>query len=405
MVDLSMALDPSSFLFNKMVFLCPQHQHDLIPQAHSPEDDLQLVAEIKDFRASMFQRFQQRIDEINAAAPNSENPNQLYLQVRQILDQDPEIKAVHDRRGMLQDRLWAQVLSDIAADRQRLEAAYQQHRHGKGGLELNANLQVPSHQSKTNIHRMPGGYLQDLEADSFESGALYDHGAFLYGYGWLGPLNDELGQTVIHHVLPQHYPDFQPQKILDLGCSVGHSTLAYTSVYSEAEIWGIDLGASLLRYAIARARALDQTVYFAQQNAERTEFADQSFDLIVSHILLHEIPNVARRRIFAESYRLLKPGGLMVHLESKMFLNPLTLVARYFRDTEVWANSEPYLASSSFSDFPHYALAAGFTPDAFQLHYVPGYYASQNGNTNPGWVAMCGVKTGHSGAAAGLQVV
>lgn len=42
----------------------------------------------------------------------------------------------------------------------------------------------------------------------------------------------------------------------------------------------------------------------------------------------------------------------MVHLESKLFLQPPTLVARYFRDTEVWANSEPYLASSKFDDFP-----------------------------------------------------
>lgn len=340
----------------------------------------------------MFQLFQQKIDETISAYPDEEDQDRLYLKVRQALDECSEVKETHYRRGELQDLLWAKVLTAIDADRQRLEAVYHCHREGKGGLELNPNLDMPLHQLKTHIHRMPGGYLHDSEEGDFRSGVLYDHGVFLYGRGWFGSLNDELGQTVIHQVLAQHYPDFQPGTILDLGCSVGHSTLPYASTYSQAQVWGIDLGAALLRYAIARARVLNQTVYFSQQNAENTEFADRSFDLVVSHILLHEIPGVARKRVFAESYRLLKPGGMMVHLESKLFLQPSTMPMRYFRDTEVWANSEPYLASSKLDDFPTYALEAGFAPEAFQVHSVSGNYAAQKGNTTPNWVAFCGVK-------------
>jgi SAM-dependent methyltransferase len=375
-----------------MVFLCFQHQHDLIPQAHSPEDDVKLAREIKAFRGSMFQLFQQKIDEFTTAEPDQENQNQLYRKVRRFLEDCPEIQQTNDRRGVLQDHLWASVQAVIDGDRQRLEAVYQHHQSGKGGLELNSDLNIPAHQLKANIHRMPGGYLHDPEADYFDSGVLYDHGVFLYGCGWLGALNDELGQTLIHNVLAKYYPDFHPQRILDLGCSVGHSTLPYASAFPEAQVWGVDLSASLLRYAIARARVLDQTVYFAQQNAEDTEFADQSFDLVVSHILLHEIPGVARRRVFAECYRLLKPGGIMVHLESKSFLEPSSLISRYYRDTEVWANSEPYIASSKFEDFPAYALDAGFVPEAFQIHFVSGYSVAQTGNTNATWVAFCGVK-------------
>lgn len=374
------------------VFLCPQLQHDLIPQAHSPEDDLSIAQEIKDFRASMFQLFQHKTDEIASTYPDEKNQARLYLKVRQALDKCSEVKAVNHRRGVLQDRLWARALMAIEADRRRLEDAYQGYLKGKGSLELNPDLDIPSHQLKTHIHRMPGGYLQDIEENSFRSGVLYDHGVFLYGRGWLGPLNDELGQTLIHQVLAQHYPEFQPHRILDLGCSVGHSTLPYASFYPQAQVWGIDLGASLLRYAIARARALKQTAYFSQQNAESTEFANQSFDLVVSHILLHEIPGAAKQRVFAESYRLLKPVGIMVHLESALFLKPPTLGARYFRDTEVWANSEPYLASSKLEDFPAYALEAGFAPEEFHMHYTPGYNAAKTGNDTPRWVAFCGVK-------------
>lgn len=373
-----------------MVFLSSQLQHDLIPQAHAPEDDRALVGEINDFRASMFRLFQQKIAEATAAYAEADSPNQLYLKIRRDLDSCPEIQAVHRDRGQLQDRLWASVLKEIECDRPRIESVYAAHRGGR--LDLNPDLDFPIHQRKTDIHRMPGGYLQDLDTDSFGSGLLYDHGVFLYGRGWFGPLNDELGQTLIHQVLAQHYPHLQPQTILDMGCSVGHSTLPYASAYPDAQVTGIDLGASLLRYAAARASVLGETVHFAQQNAECTEFADRSFDLVVSHILLHEMPGAARQRVFSESYRLLKPGGVMVHLESQLFLDPPSLVARYFRDTEVWANSEPYLASSKYEDFPTYALGAGFAPEAFQAHRVPGHYGAQQGDTTPRWIALCAEK-------------
>ena len=374
------------------VFLFPQLQHDLIPQAQSSAADVELAQETQAFWRSMFQLFQQQVDDVAAAYPDVTHPDTLYLKVRPVLDDCAAVQAVHQRRGVLQDRLWANVLTRIAHDRSRLATVYQCQRSGHGGLELNPALAMPLHQLKTHIHRMPGGYLGDRDEDSFWTGVLYDHGVFLYGRGWLGPLNDELGQTVIHQVLAPHYPEFQPQTIVDLGCAVGHSTLPYAAAYPDARVWGIDLGASLLRYAIARARILNQSVYFSQQNAEHTDFADQSVDLVVSHILMHEIPGVARQRVFAESYRLLKPGGIMVHLESRLFLEPATLAARYFRDTEVWANSEPYLGSSKFTDFATYALEAGFAPEAFQIHAVPGYYAAQQGNAKAGWVALCGVK-------------
>lgn len=251
-----------------MVLLWLQNQHNLIPQAHSSQDDLKLASEIKDFRNSMFQLFQRKTEEIVSAYPDEENQEKLYLKVRHALDECPEVQKTNYHRGVLQDSLWSTVSAAIEQDRERLEDVYQRHWKGKGELELNPDLDIPKHQLKTNIHRMPGGYLHNPQEDSFCSGVLYDHGVFLYGRGWFGSLNDELGQTLIHNVLAQHYPNFQPHTILDLGCSVGHSTLPYASAYPEAQVWGIDLGASLLRYAIARTRVLNQTVYFSQQNAE-----------------------------------------------------------------------------------------------------------------------------------------
>ena len=377
-----------------MVFLYPQTQHPLIPQADSDKENLALARETKNFRQEFFLLLKNKVEEISANYSKSDNSELSYRHIRQELDATPEIQAANQRRSILQDRLWERVTIDLKSDSDRLKSEFEYYQKipNKGRLELNSEIDYPRHQLKVDIHQMPGGYLQNKDESDFWTGAMYDHGVFLYGQGWFGGLNDELGHTIINNVLLNYYPEFTPQKILDMGCSVGHSTLPYASEYPDAEVWGIDLGASLLRYANTRAKALDKKVYFSQQNAEKTEFEDNYFDLIVSHILLHEIPGGARKRVFAESYRLLKKGGIMIHLESNLFLSPPNFVARYFRDTEVWVNSEPYLASSLLEDLETYVKEAGFDPEDLKIQSVPGYYAQQKGDNNPRWMALCAKK-------------
>jgi SAM-dependent methyltransferase len=381
-----------------MVFPCQQHRHALIPRARHPEAELELADETRQFRAALMQLIQRRLEELGPGELHDPGAGQDGLQqhwprLRRQLDRCPRIRAANARRSQLQDRLWATVLEAIADDRDRLEAVFERQRKGPGELVLDPDLVVPAHQLQTDIHRMPGGYLQDRAEDGFLTGVLYDHGVFLYGQGWLGPCNDAIGRTLIASVLAEHHSSLQPRRILDLGCSVGHSTLPYVQAFPEAEVWGIDLGASLLRHASVRARLLNLPCHFAQQDAERTGFEDGSFDLIVSHILLHEIPGSARRRLFAESHRLLRPGGIMVHLDSALFLSPATAVSRYFRDTEVAANGEPFLASSSLDAFPRYALEAGFAPDRFQIRAVPGSPTTAPAKAPPAWLAFCAEKS------------
>jgi predicted SAM-dependent methyltransferase len=64
---------------------------------------------------------------------------------------------------------------------------------------------------------------------------------------------------------------------------------------------------------------MGRDVNFAPMSAERTEFEDATFDLIVSHILLHETSFRAMPRIFRECHRLLKPGGYMIHADLPPF--------------------------------------------------------------------------------------
>ena len=86
---------------NNTVFLFPQFQHDLIPKAHFPEEDLELAREMKAFWFSMFQLFQQKTDEITSAYPNEENQDRLYLKIRPVLDEEQIISWAFHASGSI----------------------------------------------------------------------------------------------------------------------------------------------------------------------------------------------------------------------------------------------------------------------------------------------------------------
>ena len=58
------------------------------------------------------------------------------------------------------------------------------------------------------------------------------------------------------------------------------------------------------------ARRLGLDVRAARADAESLPFADESFDLVLGHAVLHHLPNL--RRAFSEFRRVLRPGGRIV---------------------------------------------------------------------------------------------
>jgi hypothetical protein len=100
--------------------------------------------------------------------------------------------------------------------------------------------------------------------------------------------------------LSQRLTSAQPTAILDMGCTVGHSTLPFKEAFPHADVTGIDVAGPQLRYAHARAGGLGLDVGFLQRDASATGLPDASFDLIVSHILLHETSGKAMPAIFRE---------------------------------------------------------------------------------------------------------
>jgi SAM-dependent methyltransferase len=280
-----------------------------------------------------------------------------------------------------QELMWDNV-SDCV-DRQLPELTARFHRHSKprGSLRLDPDFQVPAYITAFDNHRMPGSYYTQRGADDLRAGALFDGAAALYHVNRNGGLmNDARGWTLIDHIEGRFPKLGTPVRILDMGCCVGQSTLTYSQKWPGAELYGIDLGAPLLRYAHARAEELGYAVHFSQQNAEATDFPDGHFDLVVSSAVIHETNRPATQRIFEECRRLLRVGGVMAHLEVPVRYEHLGIWEQLRVDWEAQVNNEPYIAGMARLDLAAMATAAGFREAAAGYHWqVPGFIPGKKG--------------------------
>ncbi|MEZ5499607.1 MAG: class I SAM-dependent methyltransferase [Steroidobacteraceae bacterium] len=265
-----------------------------------------------------------------------------------------------------QELLWESVIEPLERDLPQLtDLARQLAASGKrvGTLKLNPALVIPPYHRNADIHLQPGGYHQDQQPDDIAAGAIYDAGINIYLNGALGTNNDLMGDVLVGF-LRQRAAQFDPRRILDLGCAIGNSTLCWKREFPQAHVHGIDIGAPVLRYGHARAEALAVPIHFSQQNAEGTDFPDRHFDLVVSHIMLHETSRSAIGRIFRECHRLLRPGGMMLHLEIPRGSNP---VERFMHNWESFNNNETFARFVTHVDWPAEVTDAGFPASGMQV--------------------------------------
>jgi SAM-dependent methyltransferase len=305
-------------------------------------------------------------------------------EVRQLMEQYPYYHWWSALRRTTQEMMWESLQSSLERQLPYLQEVAKSLENTIGSVTIDPNFKVPAYQKVVDIHCMPGGYHGEFSEADFTAGALYDRGVYLYVVGQMGPLNDDMGQSVVQNFLKKDYPHFQPAKILDMGCSVGHSTLPYVDAYPEAEVYAIDIGAAMVRYAHLRAEQLGKRVHFSQQNAEQTNFPDGSFDLVVSHILLHEIPKPAIQNVLKECYRLLAPGGMMVHAEAPLFQH-MDVFSAFMYDWETANNNEPFWSAMRDLDLQKLAIEAGFDAEKVILTSAEnGVWKQQLAGTSKG---------------------
>ena len=283
-----------------------------------------------------------------------------HREIRRAMIEHPYVRFQLGTHRIIQELMYETLIDSVEPQLQELADKARTLPHGLGSLRLDPQLKVPRYVTAVDIHCQPGGYANELFEGDVAAGAIYDRSINMYQTG-AGGMTDYMGRGVIQY-LDKIWPDFRPKRILDLGCTIGHSTLAYARRYPEAEIHAIDVSAPLLRYAHARAESLGLAVHFSQQNAERTDFPDGHFDLIVSHILAHETSAKAWPAILAEARRLLAPGGLVVHVDLPQ-LDEIDPYRRFIYTNETQYNNEPFWTAYRQMDLRAEMREAGFADD------------------------------------------
>ncbi len=179
---------------------------------------------------------------------------------------------------------------------------------GPGTLEMNPDMHIPDH-CRYEIHTQPGGYVGNPFA-----GHIYHYSTNNF-YEGRKVLNY---QDELHTKLAQQMPtpeDGKVSRVLDMGCGIGQLAVGLKERFPEAEVWGVDIGAPMIRYGHMRAVEMDVEVHFAQRLAEDTQFPDNHFDIIGSYILHHEVPAEISKDIAKEVHRILRPGGVFMPID------------------------------------------------------------------------------------------
>ena len=281
-------------------------------------------------------------------------------EIRRAMMEKPYVRFQLGTHRVIQELMYETLIDTVEPQLEELATKARSLPRGQGSLRLDPGLKIPRYITAVDIHCQPGGYAHEAFEGDVAAGAIYDRSINMYQTG-AGGMTDYMGRSVIQY-LDKAWPEFRPRRILELGCTIGHSALAYARRYPQAEIHAIDVSAPLLRYAHARAESLGLAVHFSQQNAEHADFPDGRFDLVVSHILAHETSARAWPAILAEARRLLAPGGLVVHLDLPQ-LAEIDPYRRFIYTNETQFNNEPFWTAYRQMDLHARMLEAGFAAD------------------------------------------
>ncbi len=138
--------------------------------------------------------------------------------------------------------------------------------------------------------------------------------AWLYDYvvGFLS-----LGREQAMRRMTVDLVQLQPgESVLDVGCGTGALTrLAKARVGETGRVYGVDAAPQMIAVARRKAAGRDLAIDFQIGLIEQLAFPDDSFDVILSSLMMHHLPEELKRQGLAEIARVLKPGGRLLVLD------------------------------------------------------------------------------------------
>ena len=107
-------------------------------------------------------------------------------------------------------------------------------------------------------------------------------------------------------------------RVLDVGSGPGYfARILAEAVGPEGSVVGIDAAPEMSEYANRKAAHLSNC-RFQPGTAESLAFPDAAFDVVVSSLVLHHLPEEARLQAVREMKRVLRPGGRVLLAEFRI---------------------------------------------------------------------------------------
>lgn len=156
-----------------------------------------------------------------------------------------------------------------------------------------------------NFHFQTDGYFSEHSAD------IYEHQVEILFAGAADPM-----RRMIIPLIKKEIPgDGKGFHFLELGSGTGRLTKFMKLAYPKAQITLIEPSDAYLKKSQEQLREFTGIDYL-HGFAENIPLKDQSFDLVYSCYLFHELPLSVRRKVLQESKRVLKPQGLLGFIDS-----------------------------------------------------------------------------------------
>jgi ubiquinone/menaquinone biosynthesis C-methylase UbiE len=244
---------------------------------------------------------------------------------------------------------------------------------------IDPNFRVPEYYARHDIHQHPGNLHGAPTAGVvYEASALSIHP---------NTKKNELHERFVELVKTHGAFD----RILDMGCGFGKSTVPLARAFPQANVMGIDVSAPCLQLAAADStREGLANIDWRQADLRATNLPDASFDLVTSTMVLHELPPPEIAATLRETHRLLCTGGVSIHLDFRTD-DPFWQFIMYGHGLR---NNEPYLEPLIRMDLASAYREAGF--DAVTIDP----FAEREGATAPDypywrfpWVAVVARKS------------
>ena len=128
-----------------------------------------------------------------------------------------------------------------------------------------------------------------------------------WGIDW-GMVGRDQVLTKVEKALGGPLPHFG--RSLEVGAGTGYFSLHLLMAGAIDQAVCTDISPGMIEALQRNADELGLDVATEVCDAEALPFADESFDLVLGHAVLHHIPNLEQG--FAEFFRVLKPGGVVI---------------------------------------------------------------------------------------------